>query len=72
VERDWQAEYVELTIMVNEHMGGRQRQSYHKIEVEDLAKAGVSRVDALEKAKWIRAVRKVEDMEIRDPVDDPM
>jgi hypothetical protein len=32
----------------------------------------VSRVDALEKVKWIRAIRKVGDVEISDPVDDPM
>jgi hypothetical protein len=32
----------------------------------------VNRVDALEKVKWIRAIRKVEDVEISDPVDDPM
>jgi hypothetical protein len=42
------------------------------LEREDLAKAGVSRVDALKKVKWIRAIRKVGYVEIRDPVDDPM
>jgi hypothetical protein len=43
---------------------GKQRQNYQKIEGEDLAKAGVSRVDVLEKVKWIRAIRKVGDVEI--------
>jgi hypothetical protein len=32
----------------------------------------VSRVDALEKVKWIRAIKKVGDVEISDPVDGPM
>jgi hypothetical protein len=32
----------------------------------------VSRVDALEKVKLIRAIEKVGDVEISDPVDDPM
>jgi hypothetical protein len=32
----------------------------------------VSRVDALEKVKWIRAIKKVGNVEISDPVDDPV
>jgi hypothetical protein len=34
----------------------------------DLAKAGVSRVYALEKVKWIRAIMKVGDVKISDSV----
>jgi hypothetical protein len=41
------------------------RQNYQKIEGEDLAKA-------LEKVKWIRVIKKVGDVEISGPVDDPM
>ena len=51
---------------------GRQRQCYQHLEREDLAKAGVSRVDALEKSKWEELVKKVGDVEISDPVDDPV
>ena len=51
---------------------GRQRISYQKLEGEDLAKAGVQRADALVRGKWIRAIKKVGEIEISDPVDDPM
>jgi hypothetical protein len=51
---------------------GRQRQCYQHLEGEDLAKAGVSRVDALEKSKWEEIVKKVGDVEISDPDDDPI
>jgi hypothetical protein len=42
---------------------GDNRQNYQTLEGKDLAKAGVSRVDAL---------KKVGNVEISDPVDDPM
>jgi hypothetical protein len=32
----------------------------------------VSRADALDKGKWIRAIRKVGNVETSDPVVDPM
>lgn len=57
---------------VGKRAPGRQRLSFQKIEGEDLAKAGVLRADALEKGKWVRAVRKVGEVVISDPVDDPM
>jgi hypothetical protein len=51
---------------------GRQRQSYQKLEGEDLAKAGLRRVDALERGKWVKEVKKIGIGEISDPVDDPL
>jgi hypothetical protein len=39
------------------------------IKWKDLAKAGVSWVDALKKVKWKRAISKLGDVEISDPVD---
>jgi hypothetical protein len=54
--------------MVNEHRRDKDR----IIEGEDLTKASVSMVGVLEKVKWIKAIRKVGDVEISDPVDDPM
>jgi hypothetical protein len=38
---------------------GRPRQTYAKLEAEDLARAGASRIMALEKAKWRAAVRQI-------------
>ena len=32
----------------------------------------MKRVDALEKVKWIRSIRKIGGVEISDPVGDPM
>jgi hypothetical protein len=38
---------------------GRPRQTYVKQEAEDLARGGISRAMALEKAKWRAAVGKI-------------